>query len=317
MGKKVLTVALNELLRLGPDTDSNDWPIRNEVLYKQNNPTLWSEICQEALMHNRVQDPVVRIWLRIEEVNGLRRQSGLWQNVAKEKLGFIRKLIDELGFDHPRRARLLGLWAYHGAMVFHIAGEFSKAACCHQEEEALAELAKDGWHQAVAHFCWAIENANAAVVAGEFSHEDVTSVIEACLRVVAIADKTSTECIRWQANVYCHMVFWSWFGGSKTLVTVLPKWVDFLESLPSDIVPVFAHALPVVRAISSYYSGDYIGAVNLTNDLAIKADPDWYERALVVRLFSLKQIGDQTKVVAVLNEISELDTGHLAKVIAL
>lgn len=104
------------LANLPEDTDSNDWEVRNEIIYAQNDPSLWQLICLVAATLETT--PIITIWLLIEHINGWRRQTGKWDIAyAVEMMTRIRMKIEMLGKSHPRYHRLLTLYHYHAGWI--------------------------------------------------------------------------------------------------------------------------------------------------------------------------------------------------------
>ncbi len=299
------------LAGLGPDTDSNDWPERDQILYKEKNPMLWLRICERA-QQLAPEEAVVRIWLRLEEINGMRRLNGLWPiDVVVTKHAFVRLLIDKLGPDHPRYKRLLGLWCYHGAMIHHLLGRFDDAARCHETE---VELAEDERGKALAVFTQRVEEVNAAVVAG---CDELFMWTQRLLEASYAADEQlgkSGEDLRWRANVYCHMLFYGWLQGYGKSAVGLAE-VEFLEKLPADLAPAFAHALPVIRAIAALWDDNYAAAEACLDQPEVKNQIDWHGNALLVKLAIRRMRHRPTR--DVLAEIEALGStehgGHFAK----
>lgn len=197
----------------GPDkTDSRTWPFARSILYDLCDGGLWVAVCSVAL--TLVSDPVFTIWLMLEWVNGWRRQSGLWDaNVAARKLDEVKKLIDALGAEHQRFARLMGLWSYHGAIVYYeAAGQFDRAATCYREE---AKLAQTDWDRAralfmaseaqVRHFICTADSLEIMPI-GEYT--DLERTADEALRHVGSLD--AADGIRWTANINDDLVLWDW-----------------------------------------------------------------------------------------------------------
>jgi len=303
------------LAALGPETDPNDWPVRNLVLYQLNDPALWASICLTAQMRNAA-DPVVRIWLRLEEVNGLRQTHSCPVGVVQAKLGFTKELIKKLDEDHPRRTRLLGLWAHYVAMVHHAVGEFETAAKCFQEEAEL-NIARH-FDRYAACFMWRLEEVFAMGARRDWrvTTNDAESAgmdILYC-REPGIQEMMSGY-LWWRAYAFSHLFLISFLTNRAIQAGTAANWIGSLEALPPTLEPEFVSALLVVKAIARFQAGDYAGAVELASDPKVKIQADWHEYALMVQLSALNRLaGHEEKIAAVLAEINGLSHGgYVAK----
>ena len=310
---------------LARGVDPNDLPFRTKILYEDGKPALWELICLTAQKLG-VTDQVVRIWLRLEEVNGLRRQPGKDHlTAAMEKLRFIKELIEQIGENHPQsKQRLLGLWCYHGAMVYHALGEFQAAADCHKLE---VDLAASGRDRTLARFNQSVELASSIVVmVGRLDSDAVSQILHVGREALRHLG-TSAEDKRWSANILCHSIFWGWLGrqlparkvgdDEYTSFTVI---VAHLSDLPAEIKPAFAHAMPVIQAIAKLVERDYAKAAELASNPATKAETEWHGYALLVRLVALGKMWRQDQAMALVRaEIGQLEAAgssfHLAKAI--
>lgn len=307
-----LDVLVRYLQSLPVNTDSNDWEYRREILYQECKPEFWALACQTAI--NDKTNPILKIWLMIESVNGWRRQPGLWNiKQVSVTLSDIFYQIKALSADHPLYARLAGLWAYHGAFVYHALGEYAVAADCHQTEESLALTERERF---IARFNRLIEEAYAVVVKGN-KKPDLAELLETADHLLTFLGRESDEDNRWRANIYCHCLVLGWLFDQLPPESTVNDWMTFFDDLSESIRPAFGPALLVMYAIDAFRSENYPRALLLASDEQVKSQIDWYSFALLVRLAVLRQTNQTEQIADVIQEIGSIGTnnfgGHLAQ----
>ncbi|MEK7644503.1 MAG: hypothetical protein AAB390_04345 [Patescibacteria group bacterium] len=105
-----------------------------------------------------------RATFRLEQVNGLRRQPGLWDIKAVTRL--LEQTQDMiLGLpDGTRRDRLNELECYHAGLVYREAGDYEKAI---EAQVKSASFAHDMARRAISHFCATVEYCHHGLVTGD------------------------------------------------------------------------------------------------------------------------------------------------------
>ncbi|MDD5290575.1 MAG: hypothetical protein PHZ04_00470 [Patescibacteria group bacterium] len=310
-----------ELVKFPEDTDSRDWLWAKKILYELNQPRVWSNICIAAF--NKTDNPVLKIWFLLEHVNGWRRQIGKWDmQVAFEALDEIKRRIDRLPDDHPRKGRLFGLWLYHSAWgIYHPTGEFAKAAECHETAVERAEASGEKREESLSLYNAAYEWLNEAILLnkgiGERYGEFTKSACEFLdyLAALILEGAPSDNDVRWRANVLRHLAFYGWVVEGRYLGR--PD-VSFLYELPEALEPAFADAEVALRALCelSRYPGR---AVEITSQISPAADPDWGSFAILVRISAMEKMGKTEEAQAAREELDEFfkdkHGGHVAKAI--
>lgn len=246
-----ITIVAGMLLDQREDSDPNNWPYRHDIIYPPTNrPDIWAQICKQAYEKcDEKKQPILKIWLLIEQVNGLRRQSDLWDiNLAMELLEEAKQKIDKLPEDHPRKSRLKEMFFYHAGYVYYPAGEFKKAALCHSMEAEIARRDGNKKGELLAEFNTEFMLLNAAVAAGKIAIPHYQSFYQAGQNLLAaLAGSDAEYDIQWMANVFYNLSLYDWLINKK-----LPNEgaLDFLNNLPESIAPTFSDAITIVKAIS-------------------------------------------------------------------
>ena len=309
-----------ELAKLPKDTDSRDWIEAKKFLYELNLPLIWSQIC--LLAFGLTRNAIIQIWLLIEYINGWRRQPGKWDMlVALEVLDEIRQRINRLPDDHPREDRLLELWLYHSGWIYHPAGEFGKAAGCHERAVQMAETDGNNWGRLLSLFNAAYERLNEAILfnkgISEYYGEFQRSAYDFLdyLATLALDGVLSDNNIRWQANVHCHLIFYGWVVERR--YPSRPD-VSFLYDLPEALGPAFADAAVVLEALCEL-SADPERVMKITSGVALAAEVEWYTFAKLVQISALGKTGKLKEAEVVQREMDDFlkdrHGGHLASAI--
>ena len=304
---------VKEMEKDGPEkTDSRNWTQQRPILYGLCDGALWVAICSIALTF--VSDPVFVIWLTIEWVNGWRRQPGLWDaDVAARKLDEIEKLICALGPEHQRFARLMGLWAYHGAIVYYeAAGQFDRAAACYWHELVMAN---SSWDKARAKFM-ACEAGLRNSFCLEKSVENLTKMFTdlkiastAALGLVSTLDEA--ERVRWTANISDDIVLWDWLVNNEFNEEAFEGFKAAYEAA-GDQKPSLEDTWLTLQLIASsdIQQVDTLGS-------AIRIDgpsPDWVALSLYVATTKSTNPGMWDMYEDMLDEMSSRQhAGHLAR----
>ncbi|MFA4941721.1 MAG: hypothetical protein WC582_03995 [Patescibacteria group bacterium] len=306
-------IIVAKLAALGEDTDSRDWPEVEEYLYKLNLPLTWAQICLAA--YTRAKGEVLKTWLLLEYVNGWRRQIGKWDmQMAIKILTEIESRIDRLPDEHPRKDRLIGLWFYHSGWVYHPAGEFIKAAECHDLAAERAKQAGDKPGELLSLYNAAYEYLNGALKDNEVCsilkyYEDFKSAAQNFLDNLK---SNSDHDVRWRSNVHCHQILFAWLAVEK-----YPKENDiaFLDELPESLLPSFVDAAVVIRTLS-VFPENWGQAETIASGAVLVSETDWYAFAQLIRFSAFINMGKSEKAAIVLAELknflSERHGGHLA-----
>ena len=283
------------------NTDSNDWPERQEVLYAQNNPGLWAEICRQAL--TLAPNPVVRIWLLIEQANGLRRQKTWEMQDVKGLINEAWQATQALGEGHPRQARLEEVLAYHYSLILHAEGNFGEAA---EFQDVSANRASDPFLKLVNKFHAAMERLNDAIVRDNWTRitRFYTLFMEYTRAVIKQAQYSEVpEQIRWCGNVICNGTFYSWLielASKNRPEKEREEWLTYLRSLPDDLKPAFGYALIVIEAIDAFGKGQYQRVIDLiVDDLGDEVvDLEWRANGLLVKMVAWRRLGQRQNIAA-------------------
>lgn len=311
-------VIARELAALSEDTDANNWPYRNNILYEVKNYRLWADICLLGI--GLASNPILLAWFMLEFVNGWRRQGGLWDiKLAVAMLDAVKLRIDSLSEDHPRRARLTVLWAYHAGWVYHPAGEFSKAAECHRIAVGFATSERD---RLLALYNVAYEDLNVALVTGE---EGGMMAAYAALEAAgndlqAQLTSGSDEDTRWRLNLACHRITFAWLC-SKECMDPAGE-LALLEAVPEYLKSAFADVMPLMRAIEAKWCGNSEEALDHTlQEVNDQAFAGWHSLTLLLRAELLAGKGDQASAASAYRDILTLAQcvhgAHLAKALVL
>lgn len=301
---------------LGEDTEPNNWPWRNSVLYEHLNPQLWVQVCVLAMA--LTNNAVLLAWFMLEFVNGLHRQEGLWDvGLAVAMLDAVKLRVETFMALHPRRARLLEMWAYHGGWVYHPAGEFAKAAECHQwaVEHAVTDRAR-----AQAAYNAAYEELNAAIAQGDHMRMEAAygAFAQAKDSFFAYLKTDSDEDVRWRINLYCHCMLFTWL-----LNKPCPETGEYMQALalaPPQLVSSVGQALPLMRALEAQRRGDDEEALRIVAEVDEQTMAEWRSFAMLLRAELLFRKGDQAGAAEVRTAIAKLagreHGAHLAKAVA-
>ncbi|MCD4705302.1 hypothetical protein K8R66_04485 [bacterium] len=315
----IFTIA-KKLAEIPNTTDSKNWLIAKKFLYELNEPLLWAQTC--LLAGTFTTDDVVKIWLLIEAINGWRRQPGKWDSeLASKVLDDIRERIDILGEEHSRYRRLLSLWHYHAALVYHANGDFEKAMSCHQESSDLAETEKE---KLISSFSAIIANINHLIFHNIYGELDTVykSLNEIGAKLLEMFEGSESEDdLRWQANVICHLSWYNWIFNSAP---VAESSINFLNLLPDNLKNTFEVANTVVQMIhlinnSKDFKEIIIEIIIMSKKVHLNsnADIDWRGFALIVEAQVSKQLGHESNLAGALLDLEERNMGgNLAKAIS-
>lgn len=306
-----------QLAALPEDTDANDWPYRNHILYTLKDYRLWAEVC--LLAFGLTSNPILLVWFMLEFVNGWRRQEGLWDiKLAVTMLDAVKLRVDSLPEDHPRRARLTVLWAYNAGWVYHPAGEFAKAARCHRVAAKFATTERD--------LRLSLYNAADAMLNNALAQGDRARIAEAYAEFQAAAatmevhlQSGSDEDVRWRLSMACHRLNFAWLCNAECpdAAGELAR----LEAAPEILKPSFGEVLPLMRAIQTRRTGNPTDALLYTKQVSEKTTAGWHSLTLLFRAELFATIGNQSGVDAAHQEILDLAArahgAHLAKELVL
>ena len=301
------------LANLSEDTDSNDWEVRNQILYTKNNPVLWHLICLIAA--TLTTNLVVTIWLFLEHINGWRRQAGKWDIAyAMEMMAHVRMKIELLEKEHPQFNRLLTLWYHHAGWIYASAGDFKKAAECHLKAWKLATETGDQPGKVLARYSYHHMCLNAKIVRNENLADAYRDFEAAMAGVHRQFGQKTFEDIRWRANACYHEIFYGWLVEKKA---PSPEALNFLKNLPENLKPAFCLDLIwAIEAVKEYP----VKAVVLAYDVYYTRETPRYSvndraNALIVNYAALKASNACPDwLIPVLDEIqSQGHGGHLAR----
>lgn len=296
------------LARLPGDTEPSNWPEADKFLYELGLPEVWSVICISA--HLMTKNAVLKIWLLIEFINGWRRQAGKWNiEFALYMLDKIKRGIDQLPPDHPRKDRLIEMFLYHLGLVYHAAGKFFEAAECH---EKAAQGARNEWGRLLSLFCAAWERLNAAICGKGEIASCYTEFTKACENFLAILAGDDDKNIRWRANIYCYLTFYAWVVERKYPAE---ETIAFLDELPKLLKPAFINATVALEALCEFPASRK-RAVEITNRINPGAEIDFFILAKLVKISTLKKMEKSEEALAARKELDgffeDRHGGHIA-----
>ena len=287
-----------------PGTDSNNWPFRNEILFGSDSPQpeLWADICRRAIeLNNQLyRSTLHQAWLMIECINGIRRQNGKWGiDLAANMLNEAISLIIEVT-DKKQKERLFSLYLYHSAQVYHVTGEFGKAAGRHN---LAAKTQSDEFLKRQSLYNAVMEHLNRSLI----EESDPKSALQCYLdyvfsfgRLLEVLLNENNEQLRWKANIFCQMIFYCWLKE----VEPLPEYISFLENLSPEIVPAVVDARQVVQAIryiTTHKKADLEKAIEVCQ--AECHESYWKGLTLFVLARAFLLLGNRKKALAVYEQI--------------
>lgn len=295
-----------EMLALDPETtDSRDWPWVQEIIYQKKNFRLWAEICGRAAA--MTADPILKILFLLEYINGFRRQSGLWDiQYAVRHMDETKELIENLRDVHPRKLRLLELWAYHSGWVYRSAGEFLKAADAHIFELDIAKLRKDKNAAAIAS-----HNLQLALMEWDISQGHLDKVFfelfsganARLLKVLSISINNAND-LRWRANILCHQAWYDFLvKRQKTTKDVFQILVQTAEKLN---ITEFAGIYTILRACNDYLDGDFAGSLKHIGQINQSLSIYWRSYAMLLKSLALEKLGRADEAELLKSQIREL-----------
>lgn len=301
------------LAQLSDETDSAKWEAAKRFLYELKLPDVWAKICLIACA--LTDHPVKRVWLLMECVNGLRRQSGRWDtSLATGLLEEIKCRIDALpsGIDLNLRQRLTELWCYHGGWVLHPAGQFEQAAACHAAAVQLARKRGDVRAERLTWYNAGYEHLHALIVRNdpdlEKRFDEYCRVADATLEALSAG---TDDDLRWRANIQCHRSFFTWvvLGSIRTTEAL-----EAMDALDAKTKPAFSEAALVLEALQHFEinpqrAAEIAGGINPTGQI------DWRSYALYIQTLALAKAGKTVEAAASFEEVRDLPNrengGHL------
>ncbi len=277
--------ALAQQLAGAPEpVDPNDWPEKlprqSELLYQKRNYRLWSAACLMA--HSMTKSPFLRVLLRIEAVDGMRRIAGLWPlDEAVELLKLSGADLQELS-ESPLRNRLLQLHCYNAAMVFHEAGHFAKAAeahaeaavFCEDEDKKLIELFM-GTMAELEDMLVSVSPGSGQMILADCL-EDLQQLGARLLELLG----DSVDDMRWKANIKTTLALSGW------LVQKIPPdaaTVLYLMGMSPELRKLTKPRVAVLTAMRLLQDGKLKEASNHLEEVTDQDNITWYCAAMMVK----------------------------------
>ncbi|MFA6321929.1 MAG: hypothetical protein WCX71_00425 [Candidatus Buchananbacteria bacterium] len=260
--------------------DPNCWDIRQRLLYTDNEPAFWAEVCKTAMCF--VQDPAQQILLSLEVINGLRRVDFTDDDLF-DRLDAIRASIASLGIGHPDARKLLSMLLYHSAAVCHATGKFAGAALYHLEAAVLADNSRD---QCLAAFNQRLEEMYNYARPGQ-SQEAIEGVLAAAKDLLPHLGEEPQDA-QWRASVYgyqsfCEFLLLSSLSLNLCDTNTMDERKAYLQNFFQHGNPAFRPIWSVVEAIQWYTSGRE-GAIACAANEQIEENVEWYGFAQLVLL---------------------------------
>lgn len=309
-----------KLAALQPEVDPNEWPHRNEILYEKDRPDIWALIC--LLVGTVTRDMIKIIWLLLEFINGYRRQNTLWDiKLAVDVLDEIKRRIIIRRIEAPSltsriETRFLELWGYQGGLVYHAAGEFIKAAECHETAADIAKEAGDERSEALERYMAAHERLFAALSSNENVTACYSTFQQACKAFQQILGP-GEEDKRWRGNVYASQVLLAWIVNEEQ--PNLTK-VDFLEGLTKEMHEAFIDSMIAIRAIRKLSAGELDDARTIVQQVRSKGEIDWRSCSMYIYIVIQLKLGNRTGAREKLQELLGFGEtehgGHLFRVLS-
>lgn len=267
-----------KLAALPEDSDSKNWAVAEHLIYKLNLPGLWAQICLMAA--GLTEGAILKIWLLLEAVNGMRRQSGHWDaQLAQELLTKVQQQVDDLLKDDANsitRSRLLELRAYHGGWVYHATGDYNAAADCHRHTLVTATSDRG---KAFARYNMIYEQLHASIVANDGSEGDrFKELLEAGSALRSVLGDDVAEDRRWAANIACHVAFFDWLVNHRIDIA---EAVQAIEALNDETRPIFGSASAVMESLRILET-EPDAAATIAYGIDSEGNVDWRSYALYI-----------------------------------
>jgi hypothetical protein len=275
----------SKLSKLPADTDSRDWPLGKKLLYEEGAPGLWARICLVAAA--LTQEPMLAIWLLIECVNGLRRESGKWDvSFASGLLDAIRERIELLPDQGgPCVLRLRELWCYHSGWVYHPAGQFTKAVECHRQSIGLASNPRA---RSLSEYNMLYEGMHHAIVMADPQLADrFREYVHAAQETLGVLSSNEEDDKRWRANIQGHLAVFTWMVSGEIAVSDA---LAAFEALPGDTRNAFSEAEVVIGALN-VLTETPLEAVGIANGINPEGQIDWRSYAMYIHGVALAKVG--------------------------
>lgn len=319
-------------------TDIATLPIARQIIYTEDTPGRWADICCMAFRDAAEPDAAGverQAALLIEIANGKRRLPGLWDVELVSSLLADARALATITRDTARKARLLELWAYHTALVAHAAGNYALAAEAHDTQADTAEAAGNTMGAANGRYMAAYERVQAAIVG-----VDVAALLEADGLVVVWNDPNVQKCfedyrrqkdaylgslvpskpedLRWRYNVLCHFIRICWMVEGAYCPEIAGYHTE-LAGMGGDLRPAFADALYVLTAIRDFPIRDLtmVDQIVMWCTAMVERNPEWGLDGLDVVASCFAVMERQSRSREIYAQILGLKVlgGHLARAI--